>query len=108
MPFDWSTVEADITEVITEYGGEAILRPPSGDDIPVLVVIANYDQAERDSELILYADRKVYLSTVGVTEEPTTSHRLVFEGSSLRIVSVDIIKPKPGGPVLCYVLQVRS
>lgn len=106
MAFKWSTVETDITEVIVEYGQTGAIRPETGSDIPALFVVAQYDQQERDGEVIQFADRKVYLSTTGITTEPTTSDRLVIGGSAKRIVSVDVISP--AGLVLCYVLQVRS
>jgi hypothetical protein len=81
MAFDWSTVETDITEVITEYGQTGAIRPETGSDVPAKFVVAQYDQQERDGELIQFADRKVYLSTTGITTEPTTSDRLVIAGS---------------------------
>jgi hypothetical protein len=106
MAFDWTEVEDDIIETITEYGQVGALRPASGADIPVKFVVSQYDQQERDGELIQFGDQKVYLSTEGLSEVPTARHRLVFaSGSDHRIVAVERIAPAE--LVLVYILQVR-
>lgn len=107
MPYDWAAWATKINDKIDRFGGAGAIRPESGPDVPVKVIVAVYDQQERDGEMIQATDKKVFVSPTGISTEPTTSDRIVLGGAAHRIVSVDLFKPDPDGAVLCYVLQVR-
>jgi hypothetical protein len=105
MPEDWAAHASDIADEIAWYGQVGAVRPEIGDDIPAIFVVSVYTQAERDGDLIQWADQKVYLSIDGIDEAPTINDRLVIAGEPHRIVTVEPVAP--GGTVIVYVLQVR-
>src|SRR5215217_2787788 len=107
MAEDWAAWATEIDAVVgpEQYGQLGAIRPEVGSDIPARFVVSNYDQDERDGELIQFADRKVYLSTVGISTAPTINDRLVIGSTAYRIVTVEVISP--ADIVICYVLQVR-
>lgn len=107
---------ADAAELIEEFGQPGFLRryAASGskfdptmtpNDMPVFLVALDYKRSEIDGTRILATDRKVYLSTDGLTVEPELSDRMVIGGSECEIVSISPLAP--AGVVVFYEIQAR-
>lgn len=69
------------------------------------VVVTKYSVMERQSSLIHATDRKVVISTKGLTITPTNADRLVIDGKACEIVQIDPVEP--GDTTLIYTAQVR-
>jgi hypothetical protein len=106
MAESWATHASDISDEIEHYGQLGAIRPEGGgSDVPCYFVVAQYDQEERDGDLVQQSDQKVYVSVRDIDTAPTTRDRLVIGGTARRIVTVEPISP--GGTVIVYVLQIR-
>lgn len=117
--FGYAELRADAEEMIAEAGQDGVIRKPgvaTGDpwnptfgpptDIPCKLVEWEYTAFEVDGTLIRADDRKLLVSTEGVTEALAQADQIVVGGKALAIISV---KPlSPGGVVLLWQIQARG
>lgn len=75
-------------------------------DYAVTLVEKEFSLRERESSLIEQGDRKVYVSTDGLTITPALSDKLVIGTDVLEIMDVERVKMS--GEIMVYKLQVRS
>lgn len=71
----------------------------------VLVAVMNYSNKEIDGTLIQETDKKIYMSTEGLTVVPDVADTLTVEGAAHEIINV--IPLSPAGTVVFYELQAR-
>lgn len=104
--------------LLAEFGQAAVLRRPtvgSGParnpgvgaptDYDCTLVVDTYRNFERDGTRIKAGDKKVLLSTEGLTVAPLTSDQLVIAGEVHSIVNVEPLSP--GGVVVMWTVQAR-
>lgn len=75
-------------------------------DYPCVLVQTNYSDREIDGSLIKATDRRVYVSTDGLSITPTVSDKIVVGGVPLEIVRV--IPLEPAATVICWEIQART
>lgn len=115
--FDYAKTAETAERLITRFGtAAAIVRSTStGDawsptitdtDYACEVVVTNYAQSAIDGTLIHQNDRKVLLSTKGLTITPTDGDKITVAGLTFEIVS---LKPlAPGGVNVLWEVQARA
>lgn len=113
--FDYARPKATATRLIARFGkaGAIVRMTESGDPwnpglVPVpydvTLVVLDYSLRERESTLIGARDRRVLISTDGVTITPTNSDKLRLGGVDYEI---QWIKPlEPGDTVILWDAQV--
>lgn len=69
--------------------------PTAPIDYACTLVVLDYSEQERASSLIEQTDRKVLISTKGLTIKPTNDDALVIGADVLQIVSVMPLAPGP-------------
>lgn len=121
--FDYTKPRATAERLLARFGGAAAIRrssttggsahdPSSGTttttDHACTLVLLEYTERERDGTLIQARDKKVLLSTEGLTIEPAASDLLVIGDNEYSIVNVDPLRPKPGGTTVMWTVQARS
>lgn len=116
--FNYLKSRATSERLLEKFGQPGIIRrrgTPTGDpwnetygdptDQPCTLVELDYDAREVDGTLVQMEDRKVLVSTEGVTTAPTQADALVIGEREFEIISV---KPaSPGGVVLLWTVQAR-
>ena len=76
------------------------------EDFPCRLVDLDVEESSIDGTLVLRGDRRVYLSTEGMTIEPLRTDRVLIGGEPHTIVEV---KPlQPGGLVVFWELLARK
>ena len=117
MTFDYSRPRATAERLIAKFGQAATLRrtvsggtpyDPTTDTVgyPCTIVVQSYADALIDGTRIKRGDKKVMVSTKGLTIEPTTSDALVIGGVSHELA---MVKPMaPGGTVVLWEVQARA
>ena len=117
---DYGRPRAAADRLLKRYGQAAILLKPStasGDawndtpgtpaDYPVTVAVFAYTAQDRIGTGIQERDKRVLMSTEGLTVEPEDgSDTILIGGVSHSIVSVNQVAP--GGVAVVYDLQVRT
>ncbi|BAQ18315.1 hypothetical protein [Methyloceanibacter caenitepidi] len=121
--FDYAKSEATAQRLIAKFGQAGAIRRVTGSNDPgtpwdpsddtetttdydCTLVVLEYGKMEVDGTLILATDRKVLVSTAGMTVEPLVSDKLVIGSDVYEIVTV---KPlNPGGTVLLWEVQARA
>jgi hypothetical protein len=118
--FGYADLRETAEELIAEAGQRGVIRRPSptmgdpwnptpaGDPVDDACVFVELEYAhdEIDGTLVQATDRKLLVSTAGLTAAPTPECQLVIGPLPLEIVSV---KPlAPGGLVLLWEVQARS
>lgn len=114
--FDYTGLRATAQRLLSRFGQSATLtrRAASGTaydptisetGYTVTVAVMEYSNREREGALIQTGDKKVYLSTEGLSITPTVADTLTVGGAKHEIVNV--MHLDPGGTVLMYELQVR-
>ena len=115
--FDYSRSVATAKRLIARFGKDATLvgttetgdpwRPVLTDvDATVKVAVMAYKKSEIDGTLVLSEDRKVYISTEGVSSAPAPGMKLEIDSTRYGIVQVMPMHP---GPVIVYwEAQVRA
>jgi hypothetical protein len=119
--FNYARPRATAARLIERYGQAGVIRratrsggnpkdPRTGTttsaDHAVRLVELDYDNSEVDGTVIRRTDRKMMVSTQGLTIEPTTSDQIVIAGKTFAIVGV---KPlSPGGVALYFEIQARA
>lgn len=118
MTFDYSRSRATAERLIARFGQSGSIRrltpgggpdydpgEPTTTDYDVTFVLSEYSNREIDGTLIKAGDKKVLLSTEGLSITPALGDRIVVAGTAHRIEN---IKPlNPGGTVLLYEMQAR-
>lgn len=75
-------------------------------DYAVTLVEKDFTLRERESSLIEQGDRKVYVSTDGLSITPSLADKLVIGSDVLEIANVERVKMS--GEVIVFKLQCRS
>lgn len=117
MTFNYTRSRATAENLIKKFGQPATLvRTVSGGtpydpvtdmvDYPCTIVVQDYADALIDGTRIKRGDKKVMVSTKGLTVEPATSDALVIGTTSHEVV---MVKPlSPGGTVVMWEIQARA
>ena len=116
MSFDYTRSRATAERLLAKYGQAAIITRTTsvGDDWnprlkpanhPCTIVVTDFKNREIDGTLVQAGDKKVIVSTSGLTIEPATGDKIAVGGFDHSIVSVKPINP--GGLVIIYQLQCR-
>lgn len=114
--FDYDKAQATAERLIAKFGQKAVLRRitsagpdydpvQTSEDFPCSLVDLDQSQAHVADTLIQRGDRMVYLSTEGLSINPTLSDRLLVGGVEHAIVDIQLLSP--GGTVVFWQLQVR-
>lgn len=99
----------------TMTGGDLWNPTPETNDYPCILVVTEYTLGERESSLIGTSDKKVLISTEGVSvpayadapdseNAPTERDQIVIKGRVHEVVRVDPLEP--GSTVVMWTLQV--
>lgn len=113
--FDYSRAKATAERLIARFGksGSIRRRTSTGDewdptrtltDYDATLVVIDYSLSERSGTLIGATDRKVLISTAGLTITPTNADKLVVDGDEHEIVR--IVPLEPGATVVMWEAQV--
>lgn len=113
--YDYSKPEATAQRLIARFGRAGAIRrtADSGDawnptqsatDYDCTLVVTDYSLYERASGLIGATDRKVLVSTDGVSISPTSADKLVIGSNVYEIKRVDPLEP--GDTVVLWTMQV--
>lgn len=120
MAFNYTAAEATAHRLIANFGQAATLRlmtttggsafdPTSGTqtttNYSVTLVETDYTRAEIAGGLVERGDKKLLLSTDGLTVTPALSDKIVM--NSVVYAIIDIKPINPGGTVLLYEIQAR-
>ena len=117
MAFDYARAQATAARLIANFGQTASLiqRTATGPSYdPTIVetshnctlVVLDYEQSKIDGTLIKATDRRVFLSTEGLTVSPDTQDKLTIGGTVYSIVA--IMPLSPAGTVVLWEIQARS
>ena len=104
--FDYSRAKATAERLIARYGKAGAIRrtASSGDawnptqtdtDHDCTLVVLDYSLRERESTLIGATDRRVLISTDGLTITPTNADKLVIGSTVHEIVRIMPLEPGP-------------
>ncbi|QND47665.1 hypothetical protein HB780_18485 [Rhizobium lusitanum] len=114
--FDYAKTRATAEQLIAKFGQQGQLRRitasgpdydpvQTSEDFACMLVDLDNTQAHIGGTLIQRGGRMVYLSTAGLSIEPTLADRLVIAGVEHAIVDVQPLSP--GGIAVFWQLQVR-
>ncbi|MBN9034168.1 MAG: hypothetical protein BGO05_16700 [Rhizobiales bacterium 63-7] len=115
--FDYTRSRGTAIKLIAKFGQAGAIRrttvsgpdydPVTTDeDFPCRLVDLDVEESSIDGTLVLRGDRRVYLSTEGMTIEPLRTDRVLIGGEPHTIVEV---KPlQPGGLVVFWELLARK
>lgn len=114
--FDYAHIRATAARLIAKFGQAGAIRrtTTSGSsydpetvttDHACQLAVMQYTDDKIDGTLIMRGDKLVYLSTAGLSIEPSTADKVVIGGEEHAIVNV---KPlSPAGLVVFYEIQAR-
>ena len=115
--FDYAKSAATADRLITRFGQAATLirqvqiggtdwNPTLADQSrDCTIAVLDYENREIDGTRIQTGDKKVLVSAVGLSPEPTTVDRIAISGEEHSVMSV---KPlSPAGTVVLYEVQAR-
>ena len=114
--FDYAEVRAVAEELIGEFGTTGAIRRsvtsgPDYDpeiietDYPCTLVTLEYDDRDIDGALVLSTDKKIYVSTQGLSITLEKSDRVIADGKAY---AIEKLKPlSPAGIVVYYEVQGR-
>lgn len=116
MGYDYSRARATAERQIRNFGQTAVLKryaPGSGHnpgaaiptDYPCQIVVLNYSQYHIDGSRVQATDRKVLISTEGLSIEPQAGDRLLIGIHQYSLVTVDPLSP--GGVNVLFTAQCR-
>lgn len=115
--FDYARPRATADRLIKRYGQTGAIRRtttsgPAYDpetvttDHPCQLAVMQYTDDKIDGTLIMRGDKLAYLSTAGLSIEPSTADNVVIGGEEHAIVNV---KPlSPAGLVVFWEVQARQ
>lgn len=114
--FDYARATATAQRLIARFGQSATLqritnsgtsynptRTPA--DHACTVVVLDFDDTLVDGTRIKKSDRRVIMSTAGLTIEPTTTDKLIVDGQTYAVHAVTSLNP--GGTTVYWELQAR-
>ncbi|WP_313666216.1 hypothetical protein [Shinella sp.] len=114
--FDYPRIRATAARLIAKFGQTGAIRRttisgPAYDPETVItdhacqLAVMQYTDDKIDGTLIMRGDKLVYLSTAGLSIEPSTADKVVIGGEEHAIVNV---KPlSPAGLVVFWEVQAR-
>lgn len=114
--FNYTRARATAERLIAKFGRSAALRRTTNSgtayaptrtpvDHPCRCAVLAYADTAIDGTRIKASDKQIYLSTAGLTIEPTTADEIVLDAVAHSIVAV---KPlSPGGVVVFWEIQAR-
>lgn len=114
--FDYTRLRSTAERLIARFGQSATLTrvatsgtaydPTTTEtDYTVTVAVMEYTDRERDGTLIKVGDKKVYLSTSGLSITPGVADKITIGGVEHEIINV--MPLNPGGTVVMYETQAR-
>lgn len=116
--FDYSRMVRTANRLIARFGQSAAIRRTTVDmsdplepgdpvttDHACTAVVTDYTMQERAGTLIKATDRKIIVSTAGVTITPKISDKLVVGDEVYSLVTIDPLNP--GGTLLLWQMQAR-
>jgi hypothetical protein len=115
--FDYSRSVATATRLLARFGTAATIRrttntgeawnpTQSTTDYACTLVVTNYTVTQINGTLIQANDRRVFVSTDGLTITPTPADVLIVGGVTLAVINV--MPLKPDGTVVMYEIQARA
>lgn len=122
--FDYGRAEEVAQRLITKFGQTGAIRRTTGtsdpnntpwdpsDDVATTtdyactLAVLGYATREIDGSLIQANDRRVYVSTEGLTVSPGTLDRVVIGTAEYQIINV--MPLNPAGTVVYYEIQARG
>jgi len=116
--FDYARSKSTAESLLAKFGQTVTLKrdtagagpaynpgAPTTTSYSATAVVLDYSDYERDGTFIQTGDKKVYLSTSGLSITPALSDKMVVNSDTHSIIN---IKPlNPGGTVLLYEIQIR-
>lgn len=116
MAFNYANAQATAERLIAQFGqtatltkytstGTAYAPSRSATGYGVIVVIMDYRNSEIDGTLVKQGDKRIYLSTDGLTVTPATTDTITLE--SVVHLIIDVRPLSPGGTVVYYEIQAR-
>lgn len=116
MTFNYAKTRATAERLIAKFGQSATLvkstasgtayNPALTDaSYSLTLVVMNYSQSEIDGTMIVRGDKKVYVSTSGLSVAPVVGDRLTIE--SIRHQVVRVMPLSPAGTVVFWEVQAR-
>lgn len=117
MTFNYARPRASAERAIAKYGQTAQLRRVTTSGTPYAPTVTNadhackvlvetYSDADIDGTRIKAGDKRVLISTAGLTVEPTSSDKLVIGGVVHQIIRCEPLSP--GGTVVMWTVQARK
>lgn len=115
--FDYLKSRATAEKLIAKFGQTGALRRVSAsgpaydpitttNDYTVKLVDLDYDETQISGTLITRGDRRVYLSTIGLSIVPANGDKILIGGVEHAILGV---KPlQPSGTIVFWELQARK
>lgn len=117
--FDYARSKATAERLIARFGAAQVLRkaepgtgpahnpgPSTPTDYAANMVLLEYSNRERDGTRILANDKKVLVSTEGLSVSPAPQDQLVINGATYSAVTVKPLMPGP--TVLLWEVQARG
>jgi len=117
-PFDYVEARADAVELIADFGGPATLTQTANSgsgynptqtttDYACTAVTIDWKNEEIDGTLIMTTDRKIIISTEGLTVTPAIGDSITIGSDVMRLV--EPFKPlSPAGTVVMYETNARA
>lgn len=117
----YSDIAVIADELLAEFGATCILSVPgsgtydaatgtktngASTDHDITAVVLNFPQKYIDGTLIKVGDKRVIVSSVGLTVDPEPGHVFIDGGGSSKVISAD--KRAPAGQSVIWILQVRK
>lgn len=119
MSFDYPRAEATAQRLIRNFGQTMTFTPKgaatgpaydptfsAGTPVTVTAVVLQYSDRDRAGTRINTGDRKVILSTAGLSVTPTTEDTIDIDGVPHQII--EAMPLRPGGSTVMHTLQVRA
>ena len=116
MAFNYANAQATAERLIAQFGQAATLTKKASSGTAyaptvtstsygVIVVIMDYRNSEIDGTVVKQGDKRIYLSTDGLTVVPATSDTITLDGAVHSVI--DVRPMSPGGTVVYYEIQAR-
>lgn len=115
--FDYDRAEATAQRLITKFGQSGTIRRVTNGGTPYdptqvetdfacTLVVIDYENSMIDGTRIQAGDKRVFVSTEGLTIEPTTADKVLVSSTEHSIINV--MPLNPGGTVVFHELQTRT
>ena len=115
--FNYAAMVQTASRLIAQFGTNATLlrastTGPAYDPVTTetehacVAVALTYSLMEKAGQLVQEGDRRILISTAGLTIAPTTADRLTFDGVTYSLQSVDPLSPAT--TVLLWEVRARA